>query len=137
MHVTAIALSSSRSKTLGPPHCSIGARAVEKFYRFVRYWLIRFARNTDGGTPSEFSAVFGGVTLLNLPNPAATPGYVTHSFYATTSGASTALEFNFRDDPGFIMLDAVVVQAAPAPETGALLGLGLSALWWARRRRPQ
>ena len=98
----------------------------------VRY-LIEFDFDPDGGTPSSFSATFGGTTLISVNNPPNTP-YQVLGFTATATGATTALTFNFRDDPGFLKLDSVAVAQAPEPGTMALLGIGMAGLWWKRRK---
>ena len=61
-------------------------------------------------TPSSFSATFGATTLRSLTNPTAGP-YQEFSFIVTATLSSTALGFNFRDDPGFLFLDDVSVNA--------------------------
>ena len=56
------------------------------------------------------------------------------------TGTSTALVFDFRNDPGYFILDAVSVTATPVPEPApfALAALGLFGLVarhrWAARR---
>jgi hypothetical protein len=55
-------------------------------------------------------------------------------FAATATGTTTALGFNFRDDPGFLFLDSVAVAQVPEPGTMALLGIGMAGLWWKRRK---
>jgi len=96
-----------------------------------------FAFRPDGGTPSLFSATFGTQTLLSLTNPPASP-YQAFSFAHTAAATSEVLAFNFRDDPGFLFLDAVTVSVAaqaPEPAALALLGLGLAGLGFSRRKR--
>lgn len=56
------------------------------------------------------------------------------SFDTRATGASTALTFNFRDDPAFLHLDAVSVSV-PEPGTLPLLGIGFAGVWAGRRRR--
>jgi hypothetical protein len=86
---------------------------------------IRFAIDPDGGNPSLFSASFGANTLVNSTNPPDSPVQFL-SFVRTATAGSTNLVFTFRDDPGFLFLDAVSVQAAvPEPMTLSLVGLGL------------
>jgi hypothetical protein len=55
------------------------------------------------------------------------------------SSATTRLSFSFRDDPGFLLLDDVVVTPAAAqvsePTTFALAGLAIAGLMATRRRR--
>ena len=97
-----------------------------------RYQL-DFAFLPDGGNPSDFSVSFGGTTLLSLLNPPAS-GYTVYHFGGVTTGASELLQFNFRDDPGFLFLDAVQVTV-PEPATIALLGAALAGLGFSRRRK--
>ena len=91
----------------------------------------------DGGNPSSFSATFGGTTLISLTNPPAGP-YQEFSFDVIATLSSTALAFNFRDDPGFLFLDDVSVNAVPLPAALSLFATGLGALGllsWRRKRK--
>ena len=91
----------------------------------------------DGGNPSSFSATFGGTTLISLTNPPAGP-YQEFSFDVIATLSSTALAFNFRDDPGFLFLDDVSVNAVPLPAALPLFATGLGALGllsWRRKKK--
>ena len=91
----------------------------------------------DGGNPSSFSATFGGTTLISLTNPPAGP-YQEFSFDVIATLSSTALGFNFRDDPGFLFLDDVSVNAVPLPAALPLFATGLGALGllsWRRKKK--
>lgn len=96
-------------------------------------YVITFSLSTDGGTPSDFSATFGGTTLTSLINPAAS-AFHTLTFVVNATGANTLLSFNFRNDPGFTNLDAVSVSV-PEPASLALLGIALGGLAFSRRRK--
>jgi hypothetical protein len=94
---------------------------------------ISFDFFSDGQTPSDFSVTFGSDLLFSITDPPAN-GYQTFAFFDTAASPNTTLAFNFRDDPGFLYLDAVAV-GAPEPATIALLGIGLGGVFVARRRR--
>lgn len=94
-------------------------------------YTITFDLQTDGGNPSFFSAAFGSTTLMSVTNPSAS-AFLFHSFIATATSNTTALTFTFRDDPGFIFLDAVTV--APEPSSVILLGTGVLAVARLRRK---
>jgi hypothetical protein len=67
---------------------------------------------------SEFYAKWGGATLMDEVNPSKS-GYTEYSFDVTSNGSSTALDFGFRNDASFFLLDDVNVSAiATVPEPG-------------------
>jgi PEP-CTERM motif len=97
-------------------------------------YTISFILNSDGGTPGAFEADFGSQTLLSLTNPAAA-GDQVFTFTAFATSVNTLLQFEFQDDPGFMMLDAVQVASIPEPASVALVGVGLLGLALGRKRR--
>lgn len=80
------------------------------------FWLAN-----AGGSPNDFTAKIGGVTELHLVDDAAQP-YTHYSYTFTATGASTPLEFDFRQDPANWSLDDVSVVSTgglPPPPPAA------------------
>jgi hypothetical protein len=69
---------------------------------------------------------------MSVANPPAS-AYQVLNFVGTATAASTALTFNFRDDPGFLKLDSASVSL-PEPGTMALLAIGMTGLLLRRRK---
>jgi hypothetical protein len=61
---------------------------------------------------SEFYAKWGGTTLMDEVNPSKS-GYTEYTFDVTGNGSPTSLEFGFRHDASFFLLDDVSVSAIP------------------------
>ena len=74
--------------------------------------------------------------LTSLTNLPAAPYHGIY-FPSDRYTESTALAFKFRDDPGFLFLDDVSVNAVPLPAALPLFATGLGALGllgWRRKR---
>jgi hypothetical protein len=69
----------------------------------VQFWLAN-----GGGTPSNFTASFGAITLLSL-NDTSAQGYTEYTYDVTATSSSTELLFVGRQDPSFWYLDDVSV----------------------------
>lgn len=106
---------------------SIGT-TVGKTYH-VSFFLLQQA----GAGMMDFKAGLGGSPQIAFTD-GSSPGkpYSLHEFTVAGTGAPMILEFSFRDDPAFFLLDDVVVTeggatAIPEPGTWALMILGFMA----------
>jgi hypothetical protein len=91
--------------------------------------LVSFWFASDGRTPNDFSATFDGVLLLSGTN-FARQSYTQTTFVLPGSGLDT-IEFSFRNDPGYLLLDNVSVTeltATPLPSTWTMLIAGFLGL---------
>ena len=103
-------------------------------------YLFSFSLAGDGATPNTFSASLGGTTLLSLSDvPNTLPSGTSYSFDFTASSSSSALQFDVRDDSGYLYLTNVSVNAVvPEPPTAASAGLGalmLIGYFWRKHRK--
>lgn len=96
------------------------------------FYAVTFYMASEGGSPTDFFATFGGNTLLSL-NPVPDQLYQIYTSTVAATGSSTALTFSFRSDPGFQFLDDVSVvdtgtnaPAAPEPAAWWLMAGGLA-----------
>lgn len=86
----------------------------------LQWWLF-----SDGGFPNNFDVSLNGVEVFFLPYVAAQP-YTEYTLDFIATGA-TALQFSFRNDPGYLGLDDISVvpnTATTIPEPGSLLLFG-------------
>lgn len=102
-------------------------------------YAISFLLQGDASVPSDFSVSFGGQTLYSTTGLTSTAPQVL-SFVAAATSPTTMLNFSFRNDPGYFLLDAVSVTAVPEPASLPLmllgLGLGSFAAWRRLRAQP-
>jgi hypothetical protein len=98
-------------------------------YYLLSCWLSSISDN-GSTTPNEFRIKWNGTTLFDQTNMGAF-GWTNLQFIVAATGSATALEFDFRDDPGALALDDVTLQAVPAPifQTVTLLGGTVSFAW--------
>jgi hypothetical protein len=124
-----------RCSAFAGPIGSNGTLSQSIALQLGRQYLLTFSWEPDGGTPSFFSVSLGGVTLFSQTNPPASALH-TLSFAVLATAANEALVFSFRDDPGFMFLDAVNLSI-PEPASVGLLGIALVAMFMGLRRKAQ
>jgi hypothetical protein len=100
----------------------------------ITFWL-----SSDGGIPNDFFANFGGTQLYHASNLHEF-GFTEYSFLQTATSNSTTLSFGLRDDPSYLGLDDIsvnAVSAVPEPSTWAMMILGfigIGAMTYRRRK---
>lgn len=90
----------------------------------------------SNGTPNNFAATVDGATVFG-PSDIGTQGYTLYSFTFTGTGSDT-IGFSERDDPSYIALDDVSVDAVssvPEPSGLLLMATGILGTAGALRRR--
>jgi FecR-like protein len=75
-------------------------------------YIVSFSLRSDGGLPNDFNASWAGTSFFSQTN-IPSGEYLTYTFTEVAPGASTVLQFGFRNDPGFLGLDDVSVVADP------------------------
>jgi hypothetical protein len=75
-----------------------------------QHYTFSFWHTSDGLTPNDFSALFGGVPVYSVTNEGA-HGYVQETFDVVATGTSTDVQFKARNDLGYDYLDDVSVTA--------------------------
>jgi hypothetical protein len=79
----------------------------------------------------DFSAIFGGVTVLSLVD-SGTSSLTTHTYDVVATGPISTVEFAGRNPPGFDYFFGISVSAIPEPSTWAMMLVGFAG---ARRAR--
>lgn len=95
----------------------------------LSFWLA----NDSGAATNEFDVLWGGTPIFTESN-APVSNYTEFTFTLAATGASTALEFDYRNDDDFFRLDDVSVNIVPEPSVMWLALLGASLLCFARYR---
>ena len=105
-----------------------------------QHYTFSFWFASVGDNPSDFSAYWdGGIPLLSLTNPNTGANWSEYSYSVTGTGSDT-IQFAFRDDPAYMVLDNVSVSQSgttPEPSSLLLLGSGLLAVGGVIRRKFQ
>ncbi len=89
----------------------------------------------SGTVPNDFRVTWGATPVFSATDLPGTSSYAQYSFTEVATSPSTVLTFGFRDDPDYLFLDDVVVNAVPEPGYFAAAAFGLLAILFARKRR--
>ncbi|HEY2007930.1 MAG TPA: PEP-CTERM sorting domain-containing protein [Rhizomicrobium sp.] len=98
----------------------------------ITLWL-----DSNGTAPNQFEVEFDSTLLFNQSNIAALPGYEELTYNVVGTGSDTLKLFE-RDDPNYLAVDDVAVNAVsavPEPLTLSLFGVGIAGAVAMRRRK--
>ncbi len=94
----------------------------------LSFWLA----NDSSVPPNSFDVFWNGASVLALSN-ASSFDYTLYSFNVMATGASTQLQFQYRNDDDFFRLDDVSVEVVPEPQALWLIVAGTAVFFGARR----
>jgi|ERR1035441_1188304 hypothetical protein len=95
-------------------------------------WFLAQDTAVGGGYSNEFSASFGGVSLVSL-TAVPVQGYTYYSYAATATSSSSVLSLTLGNDLGEFLLDDVSV-GTPEPSAWTLVFVGVLVCIFGRKR---
>lgn len=98
-------------------------------------WYLEVGSDSGASNPNDFSVTWGGTPVFSMTDLPATSSYTQYSFTEVATSSSTNFTIGFRDDPAYLFLDDVDVNAVPEPGYFAAAGFGLLAILFAHKRR--
>jgi hypothetical protein len=131
---TGLPHSGSFSASLGPVG-SLGFLSQTLATTPGQRYDLSFFLASDGQTPNQFQVSWNGTVERDQSNLNAFTFREFDFLNLLATSTTTPLVFGFRDDPGFLHLDDVAVNATPEPTTLLLLGTTMTGLGLARWRR--